>query len=63
MRYSNDLVLRLYLAGDQAYACKTDGASAFAKCNAPGAVAAGTSISQVHCRIRVNCHRRKRSQS
>ena len=62
MRYSNDLVLRLYLAGDQAYACKTDGASAFAKCNAPGAAAAGTAISQVRCRVRADCRGRKRSQ-
>lgn len=34
LRYSNDLVMHLYLSGDQTYACKTDGASSFSKCNA-----------------------------
>lgn len=33
MRYSNDLVTHLYLAGSEVYSCKTDGTSNFAKCN------------------------------
>ena len=34
LRYSNDLVMHLYLSGNQTYACKTDGSSSFSKCNA-----------------------------